>query len=65
MSAIDTLNHFILFKEMFVVDSTDWNMVYGKDIGNVRNDEEGVVNMRDIGESLAWLLKFAFVSSTR
>ena len=65
MSAIDTLNHFILFKEMFVVGSTDSNMVYGKDIGNVRNDEEGVVNMRDIGESLAWLLKFAFVSSTR
>ena len=65
MSAIDTLNHFILLKEMSVVGSTDWNMVYGKDIGNVRNDEEGVVNMRDIGESLAWLLKFAFVSSTR
>ena len=42
---------------MIVVGSTYWNMVYGKDVGDVSNDEEGIENMRNIGENMAWLLK--------
>lgn len=57
MTAVDALNHFMLFREMIVVGSTYWNMVYGKDIGDVSNDEEGMANMRNIGENMAWLLK--------
>ncbi|HIZ79143.1 MAG TPA: flavodoxin family protein [Candidatus Lachnoclostridium stercorigallinarum] len=57
MTAVDALNHFMLFREMLVVGSTYWNMVYGKDVGDVLNDDEGMANMRNIGENMAWLLK--------
>lgn len=57
MTAVDTLNHFMLFREMIVVGSTYWNMVYGKDVGDVLNDDEGMANMRNIGENMSWLLK--------
>lgn len=57
MHAVDTLNHFLLNKEVLVVGSTYWNMVYGKDIGDVTKDEEGMKNMRNLGENMAWLMK--------
>ena len=57
MTTVDTLNHFMLFREMLVVGSTYWNMVYGKDAGDVRDDDEGMANMRNIEENMAWLLK--------
>ena len=42
---------------MIVVGSTYWNMVYGKNVGDVLNDEEGMANMRNLGENMAWLIK--------
>ena len=57
MTAVDTMNHFMLNKEMIVVGSTYWNMVYGREIGDVMNDEEGMANMRNLGQNMAWLLK--------
>ena len=57
MTAVDTMNHFMLNKEMFVVGATYWNMVYGKDIGDVLRDDEGVKNMRNLGQNMAWLMK--------
>lgn len=57
MTAVDTMNHFMLNKEMFVVGATYWNMVYGKDIGDVLRDEEGIKNMRSLGQNMAWLLE--------
>ena len=57
MTAVDALNHFMLFREMLDVGPTYWNMVYGKDVGDVLNDDEGMANMRNIGENMAWLLK--------
>lgn len=56
MTAVDTMNHFMLNKEMIVVGSTYWNMVYGREIGDVLNDEEGMANMRNLGQNMAWLL---------
>lgn len=56
LSAVDTLNHFLLNKEMFLVGSTYWNMVYGKNIGDVKNDIEGIANMKNIGQNMAWIL---------
>lgn len=56
MTAVDTMNHFMLNKEMIVVGSTYWNMVYGREIGDVMNDEEGMANMRNLGQNMAWLL---------
>lgn len=57
MTAVDTMNHFMLNKEMILVGSTYWNMVYGREIGDVMNDEEGMANMRNLGQNMAWLLK--------
>ena len=57
MNAVDTLNHFFLNKEVLLVGSTYWNMVYGKDIGDVTQDEEGMENMRNLGENIAWLME--------
>lgn len=57
MTTVDTMNHFMLNKEMIVVGSTYWNMVYGKNIGDVLSDDEGMENMRNLGENMAWLMK--------
>lgn len=57
MTAVDTMNHFFLNKQMFVVGSTYWNMVYGKEPGDVLSDGEGIRNMKNLGQNLAWLLK--------
>lgn len=57
MTTVDTMNHFMLNKEMIVVGSTYWNMVYGKNGGDVLNDEEGMANMQNLGKNMAWLIK--------
>jgi multimeric flavodoxin WrbA len=55
--AFDTMNHFLHYMQMFLVGASYWNMVYGREIGEVENDEEGIRNMKVIGENMAWLLK--------
>ncbi len=57
MHAIDTMNHFFLNHEMFVAGSTYWNMAYGQIPGDILKDEEGIANMRNLGENMAFLLK--------
>ena len=56
LTAVDGMNHFLLNKEVALAGSTYWNMVYGKDPGDVRRDDEGMRNMRNLGENLAWLM---------
>jgi len=50
------MNHFFLNKEVIIAGSTYWNMVYGKDIGDVLNDVEGINNMKNLGQNIAWIL---------
>lgn len=57
MAAVDTLHHFFLNHEVFVVGSTYWNMAYGTMPGDVLQDEEGISNMRNLGQNMAFLLK--------
>ncbi|URZ14738.1 flavodoxin family protein [Clostridium felsineum] len=57
MTAVDTLNHFLLNKEVIVVGSTYWNMAYGKDIGDVLDDEEGILNMKNLGQNMAYIIR--------
>ena len=57
MPAFDTLSHFLHSKEMFLVGSTYWNMVYGRNIGEVEQAQEGIANMKNLGQNMAWLLK--------
>ncbi len=52
----DSINHFFLISQMLIVGSTYWNMAYGRLPGEVEDDAEGMRNMANIGENMAWLL---------
>jgi multimeric flavodoxin WrbA len=54
---MDSINHMFLMTRMIVPGSTYWNMGYGLDKGEVANDAEGLRNMKDLGETVAWLVK--------
>lgn len=54
--ALDTMYHFLHYNQMFLVGATYWNMVFGREIGEVEQDEEGMQNMRTLGTNMAWLL---------
>lgn len=56
VNAIDTINHFFLNHEMFIVGSTYWNIAYGQLPGDVLKDEEGLNNMKNLGQNMAYLL---------
>ena len=53
----DTINHFFLIGQMIVPGSIYWNFGLGRNIGDVREDEEGVKTMRALGQNMGWLLK--------
>ncbi|RXK85128.1 flavodoxin family protein [Chlorobaculum sp. 24CR] len=56
--AYDSINHLFQICQMFMVGSTYWNLGFGgRDGGEVVNDTEGMENMRDLGQSMAFLLK--------
>jgi len=55
--ALDSINHFFLISNMVVPGSRYWNMGYGLHEGDVKNDEEGLANMTNLGEMIAWLGK--------
>jgi multimeric flavodoxin WrbA len=55
--AFDALNHFFLISEMIVPGSSYWNIAYGREIGEVEKDEEGIQTMKVLGQNMAWLLK--------
>jgi multimeric flavodoxin WrbA len=55
--AFDSINHFFHINQMIVPGSSYWNMGMGREIGDVDKDEEGVRNMKNLGENMAWLLK--------
>lgn len=48
---------FYLINEMTVVGSTYWNMVFGRDPGEVWNDDEGIATIRIFAENVADLVK--------
>ncbi|MBF0594628.1 MAG: flavodoxin family protein [Candidatus Omnitrophica bacterium] len=54
---LDTMNHFFGISEMMTVGSSYWNFAVGREIGEVKNDEEGMNTMKVLGENMAWLLK--------
>lgn len=42
---------------MIAVGSTYWNMVYGKNVGDVLSDDEGMANMSNLGENMSFILR--------
>jgi multimeric flavodoxin WrbA len=53
--AFDTMNHLFQISAMIIPGSLYWNLGYGRDKGEVNNDEEGLRNMTDLGQTIAWL----------
>lgn len=51
----DTINHMFLMNQMIVPGSTYWNLGVGRDRGEVEQDAEGLRNMKNLGETIAWL----------
>jgi len=57
VNVLDSINHMFLMSRMIVPGSTYWNFGVGRDIGEVSNDKEGMENMRDLGETIVWLVQ--------
>lgn len=53
--AFDTINHMFLMSGVIVPGSTYWNLGYGLEKGDVAKDDEAARNMKDLGQTIAWL----------
>ena len=56
-ATFDQLNKYFTVCNMPVVSGTYWNQVHGNTPDEVKQDLEGMRNMRAIGRNMAWLLK--------
>ena len=57
MPVIDMLNHYFNYFEMISPGSNYWNVIHGRNPGEVVKDEEGAQIMRVLGKNMAWLMK--------
>ena len=57
MQALDTMNHFFLNHDMFVVGSEYWNVAFGQAPGDVLNDEKAVANMKKLALNMTFLME--------
>ncbi len=55
-ASLDVINKYFMICSMPIVSSTYWNHVYGNEPGEVAQDAEGLMTMRNIGKNMAWLL---------
>ncbi|MGC4120971.1 MAG: flavodoxin family protein [Myxococcales bacterium] len=53
--AFDTLNHLFLMSGVIVPGSSYWNLGFGLEPGDVARDDEGLANMKHLGQTIAWL----------
>lgn len=56
-AALQTLMMPFQLKNMPLVTSQYWNIVYGMNKGEAKLDVEGMQTMRQVGRNMAWLLK--------
>ena len=57
LPAFHAINSFFTIQEMIVVGSNYWNHGFGREIGEVAHDAEGIDTMTVLGRNMAWLLK--------
>ena len=55
--AFSALNFFFFIQQMIVPGSIYWNMAMGREPGEVKDDEEGMMTFETLGQNMAWLLK--------
>ncbi len=56
LHAFETINNFFLISQMIVPGSSYWNFAFGRNPGEVLNDEEGMQTVKTLGENMAWLM---------
>jgi multimeric flavodoxin WrbA len=54
---LNTLNHYLLYSEMFIPGSNYWTVAHGLNPGEMEQDGEGKQIMEVLGRNMAWLLK--------
>lgn len=57
LATFQEMNNFFLIGQMIVVGSSYWNVATALRPGEIENDEEGMITMRDLGRNVAWVLK--------
>jgi len=57
LNVLDAMNHFFMLQDMFIVGSSYWPMAYGRMPGEVKEDQEGIETMKNLGQNMAYLLK--------
>ena len=56
LNALDAMNHFFVLQDMFIAGSSYWPMAYGRMPGEVKEDQEGIETMKNLGQNMAYLL---------
>jgi multimeric flavodoxin WrbA len=56
-AALDQLNKYFTISEMPIISGRYWNMVHGHNAAEVKQDIEGMQNMRILARNMAWHLK--------
>lgn len=62
-STLDGLYHYLTYAEMIIATGNYWNVIHGRNVGEVTQDGEGVQVMRVLGKNMAWLLKMKEATS--
>ncbi|MEA1986003.1 MAG: flavodoxin family protein [Candidatus Marinimicrobia bacterium] len=57
VAVFDAINRFLLIAQCIVPSSFYWNFGFGRNIGEVSEDEEGMRTMKVLGENMSWLMK--------
>lgn len=56
-ATLDQLNKYFQIAEMPIISGRYWNMVHGANPDEVRQDKEGMQNMRILAKNMAYYLK--------
>ncbi len=56
-ASFDVMNKYFGISQMPVVGSTYWNIVHGRQPGDVQQDGEGIQTMQNLAKNMAWMLK--------
>jgi multimeric flavodoxin WrbA len=52
-----SINFFFGISQMIIPGSIYWNIAFGRNPGEILNDEEGMTTFKELGRNMAWLLK--------
>ncbi len=55
--AFSALNLFSHYNQMVIPGSSYWSIAIGRDIGEVKKDDQGMQTMKTLGQNMAWLVK--------